>query len=248
MSLRTLEKDSIPDFIKGVVIAIDKPLEWTSFDVVKRIRNRLCRTLQVKKFKVGHAGTLDPLATGLLLICSGKYTKEIEGLQNTRKEYTGTITLGATRPSYDMETEIDETYDVSGISKEDIYECSKQFVGDIIQKPPVFSALKKDGERLYKKARRGEEVDIPGRPVTIYDFEITKIELPEVHFRVECSKGTYIRSLAYDFGKALNNGAYLSQLTRTKVGNFELKDAWNLNDAIEYIDSIKEKLDYVSNS
>ena len=155
-----MEKDRIPDFRKGVVIAIDKPMEWTSFDVVKRIRNRVCRALNVKKIKVGHAGTLDPLATGLLLICTGKYTKEIEGLQDTRKEYTGTITLGATRPSYDMETEIDQTFDISNIKEDDIRECAKNFNGDLIQKPPVFSALKKDGERLFKKARRGEKVEV----------------------------------------------------------------------------------------
>ncbi len=192
------------DYREGQVILIDKPLEWTSFQAVNKVRWLIRKSFGIKKIKVGHAGTLDPLATGLLIICTGKFTKKIDTFQAQHKEYTGTFTFGATTPSYDLETEIDQTFDISKITSVKIHEATKQFIGEIQQQPPVFSALKKDGKRLYEFARSGEEVEIPFRTVTISEFEITKIALPKVDFRVVCSKGTYIRSLANDFGKALD--------------------------------------------
>ena len=212
------------DFISGEILYIDKPLNWTSFDLVRKLRNRLCRDLKVKKLKVGHAGTLDPLATGLLIVCTGKFTKRITEIQAQAKEYTGTFTVGATTPSYDLETEVDATFATEQITPELIQETVKQFLGEIDQKPPVFSAIKKDGKRLYEHARAGEEVEIAFRKTTIHEFEITRIALPEIDFRVVCSKGTYIRSLAFDFGKALNSGAYLSVLRRTKIGDFSVEN------------------------
>jgi tRNA pseudouridine55 synthase len=175
-----------------------------------------------KKFKIGHAGTLDPLASGLLIVCTGKFTKRITEIQAQAKEYTGTITVGATTPSYDLETEIDFTFPTEHISETLILETTKQFSGEIDQKPPVFSAIKKDGKRLYEHARAGEEVEIAFRKTTIHEFEITRIALPEIDFRVTCSKGTYIRSLAFDFGKALNSGGHLTKLRRTKIGDFNV--------------------------
>ena len=218
------------DYKEGQVILIDKPLEWTSFQAVNKVRWLIRKSFGIKKIKVGHAGTLDPLATGLLIICTGKFTKKIDTFQAQEKEYTGTFTLGATTPSYDLETEIDQTFDISKITSEKIRETTKQFIGEIKQQPPVFSALKKDGKRLYEFARSGEEVEIPLRKVIISEFEITKIELPKVAFRVVCSKGTYIRSLANDFGKALKNGAHLSALRRTKIGDFTVENAMGIEE------------------
>ena len=182
----------------------------------------------MKKIKIGHAGTLDPLATGLLLVCTGKFTKRIEELQGQTKEYTGTFYIGATTPSYDLETEIDQTYPTSHITDDLIQETIPQFLGEINQKPPIFSAIKKDGVRLYDHARAGETVEIAFRKTTIHEFEITRIALPEVDFRVICSKGTYIRSLAFDFGKALQSGAHLIALRRTKIGDYDVKDALDI--------------------
>lgn len=221
---------ALKDFQTGQVILIDKPLDWTSFQIVNKIRWMILKKFKIKKIKVGHAGTLDPLATGLLIICTGKFTKKIDEYQAREKEYTGTFTLGATTPSYDLETEIDQTFDISDISEEKIKETVHQFIGDIQQQPPIFSALKKDGKKLYEFARVGKEVEIPSRTVTISEFEITNIDLPKVDFRVVCSKGTYIRSLASDFGKALQNGAYLSALRRTRIGDFSVENAININD------------------
>jgi len=218
------------DYKEGQVILIDKPLEWTSFQAVNKVRWLIRKSFGIKKIKVGHAGTLDPLATGLLIICTGKFTKKIDTFQAQEKEYTGTFTLGATTPSYDLETEIDQTFDISKITSEKIRETTKQFIGEIKQQPPVFSALKKDGKRLYEFARSGEEVEIPLRKVIISEFEITKIELPKVAFRVVCSKGTYIRSLANDFGKALKNGAHLSALRRTNIGDFTVENAMRIEE------------------
>lgn len=218
------------DFQNGQLILIDKPLQWTSFQVVNKLRWLLCKKFKIKKLKVGHAGTLDPLATGLLIICTGKLTKKIEEYQAQEKEYTGTFTLGAVTPSYDLETEISQTFDISNLTEEIIKSTTQQFLGDIQQKPPVFSAIKKDGKRLYEHARKGEDVEIASRTVTITEFEITKISLPEVDFRVRCSKGTYIRSLAHDFGKALHNGAHLSALRRTKIGEFSVENAVSITD------------------
>ncbi|SEK91279.1 tRNA pseudouridine synthase B [Aquimarina amphilecti] len=213
------------DYKDGQVLLIDKPLQWTSFQVVNKLRWLIRKNFGIKKIKVGHAGTLDPLASGLLIICTGKFTKRIQEFMGQTKEYTGTITLGATTPSYDLETEVDKTFPIDHISNEIIHTTTKQFIGEIDQYPPVFSALKKDGKRLYEYAREGEEVTIASRKITISEFVITRIELPEVDFKVVCGKGTYIRSLAHDFGKALNSGGHLSILRRTKIGEFSVNDA-----------------------
>src|SRR5690554_4252884 len=223
------------DYKEGQVILIDKPLEWTSFQVVNKLRWLIRKQFDIKKIKVGHAGTLDPLASGLLIICTGKFTKKIDTYQAQEKEYTGTITLGATTPSYDLETEVDQNFDISEITPEQILAATEQFTGEIQQQPPIFSALKKDGKKLYEFARKGEAVDIPFRTVTISEFEITKIHLPNVDFRVVCSKGTYIRSLTHDFGKALQNGAHLSALRRTRIGEFLVENAVGIS---EFEDSL----------
>ena len=223
--------DKVFAFAEGEVLLVDKPITWTSFDVVGKLRN----TMKPLKLKVGHAGTLDPLASGLLIVCTGKLTKKIDSFQAEDKEYTGTITLGATTPSYDLETEIDQTFDISGITEEQIYATAKSFEGDIEQYPPAHSAVQIDGERAYEKARRGEEVALKIRQVTIQKFEIEKIELPLVYFKIKCSKGTYIRSIAHDFGKALNNGSHLSSLRRTMSGDFHVDNAWNLEELIAAI-------------
>jgi tRNA pseudouridine55 synthase len=213
---------NIEEYQKGQVLLIDKPLTWTSFQVVNKLRWEIKQRFNIKKIKVGHAGTLDPLATGLLIICTGKQTKEIHTYQNQVKEYTGTFTLGATTPSYDLETEIDQKFPTEHITEDLLKETTKQFIGDIQQKPPIFSAIKKDGKRLYELARKGETTEIKARIVKVLEFEITTINLPKVDFKVVCSKGTYIRSLASDFGNALNSGAHLSALRRTKIGNFSV--------------------------
>ena len=214
------------DYLNGQIILIDKPLHWTSFQAVNKMKYALINKAGLpKKFKIGHAGTLDPLASGLLLVCTGKFTKRITELQGQAKEYTGTFFIGATTPSYDLETEIDETFDTSHIDESLIHETVKQFLGEIDQKPPIFSAIKKEGIRLYEHARAGETIEIETRKTTIHEFEITRIALPEIDFRVVCSKGTYIRSLAYDFGKAMNSGSHLTVLRRTKIGNYDVKDA-----------------------
>ncbi|MEW7278806.1 tRNA pseudouridine(55) synthase TruB [Aquimarina sp. 2201CG1-2-11] len=213
------------DYKDGQIILIDKPLQWTSFQVVNKLRWLIRKSFNIKKIKVGHAGTLDPLASGLLVICTGKFTKRIQEFQGQTKEYTGTITLGATTPSYDLETEIDKTFPIDDISDEMILNATSHFLGEIEQYPPIFSALKKDGKRLYEYAREGEKVAINSRKIIINEFEITRINLPEVDFRVVCGKGTYIRSLAHDFGKHLNNGGHLTALRRTKIGSFLVENA-----------------------
>ena len=214
------------DYLNGQILLIDKPLHWTSFQAVNKMKWALKSKLNLpKKFKIGHAGTLDPLASGLLLVCTGKFTKKITELQGQPKEYTGTFFIGATTPSYDLETEIDQIFSTSHIDEALIHETVKQFLGEIDQKPPIFSAIKKDGVRLYEHARAGETIEIASRKTTIHEFEITRIALPEIDFRVVCSKGTYIRSLAYDFGKAMNSGSHLTVLRRTKIGNYDVKNA-----------------------
>ena len=213
------------DFQNGKILLIDKPLQWTSFQAVNKLRWEIRQAFNIKKIKVGHAGTLDPLATGLLIICTGKMTKQINTFQGQDKEYTGTFVLGSTTPSYDLETEIDQSFPTHHISEAMIHEATKAFIGDIEQIPPVFSALKKDGKRLYEYARAGEAVEVKSRQVSISEFEITSIDATNVNFRVVCSKGTYIRSLAHDFGKALQSGAHLSALRRTKIGEFNVADA-----------------------
>lgn len=225
------------DFVKGELLLIDKPPDWTSFDVVNKVRRLLSRHYHMK-FKVGHAGTLDPKATGLLLICTGAMTKQIEGFTGLDKEYTGTFTLGATTPSHDSETEVTEKFDTGNLEPETIRAATRKFTGDILQVPPVFSAKWIDGKRAYKLARKDKEVELPPVPVTISLFEITRIELPEVDFVVRCSKGTYIRSLARDFGEELGVGAYLSALRRTKIGDYDVADAISVDQFAALLDSL----------
>src|SRR5690606_28028206 len=220
------------DYQAGQILLIDKPLHWTSFQVVNKIRWELKQKFKLKNLKVGHAGTLDPLATGLLIICTGKMTKQIDTFQAQIKEYTGTMVLGSTTPSYDLETEIDNTFPTDHITPQLIEETTKQFIGDIQQYPPVFSAIKKDGKRLYEFARAGEEVEIKARQISIEQFEITNVDGLNLDFRIVCSKGTYIRSLAHDFGKALGSGAHLSALRRTKIGDFNVVDGVTVVDFI----------------
>lgn len=213
------------EFLNGQILLIDKPLTWSSFQAVNKIKWALKKNLGLKKIKVGHAGTLDPLATGLLIICTGKATKQISELQGQVKEYTGTFLLGSTTPSYDLETEIDQAFPTEHITSEVLEQARQQFLGVIDQKPPVFSALKQDGKRLYEHARKGEEVEIPTREVEILEFEINAEAFPEIAFRAVCSKGTYIRSLAFDFGQAVGSGAHLTSLRRTKIGDYNVDGA-----------------------
>lgn len=232
------QKTIFPEFhfAEGELLLINKPYKWTSFDVVGKIRN----SLKPLKLKVGHAGTLDPLATGLLILCTGKLTKQIDTFQAEEKEYTGTMILGATTPSFDMETVVDAEFSLDGITDEAIHNATEAFKGDIQQYPPAHSAVKVNGERLYVKARRGEETELRLRFVSVPEFEITRIALPEIDFRIVCSKGTYIRSLVSDFGKALNNGAYLSKLTRTRSGGFLLENAFEVSDLVAHLRSKRE--------
>ena len=228
------------DYQNGQILLIDKPLHWSSFQAVNKLKYALINKLGLpKKFKIGHAGTLDPLATGLLLVCTGKFTKRITELQGQAKEYTGTFYIGATTPSYDLETEIDQTFPTEHIDENLIHETVKQFLGEIDQKPPIYSAIKKDGVRLYEHARAGEIIEIASRKTTIHEFEITKIALPIIDFRVVCSKGTYIRSLAYDFGKAMHSGSHLTVLRRTKIGDYDVN---NGVDVVQFEASLTESI------
>jgi tRNA pseudouridine55 synthase len=211
-------------YLEGKAILVDKPLHWTSFDAVRKLRS----ILQIKK--IGHAGTLDPLATGLLIICTGKYTKKINEFMAAEKEYTGSITLGAVTPTFDLESLPEQEKDYSFLSHEMLEEKAKQFIGEIEQLPPIYSAIKKDGVALYKLARKGIEVDVKARKINIRLFELTRIELPVIHFKVVCSTGTYIRSLANDFGVTLGCGGYLSSLRRTRIGEFNVEDAVDIEE------------------
>lgn len=230
--MRTLD-----DFKNGQVFLIDKPLHWTSFQVVNKIRWALRKQFKVKKIKVGHAGTLDPLATGLLIVCTGKMTKQIETFQAQEKEYTGTFTLGSTTPSFDLETDIDNTFPIDHITHNMLLKTTHEFLGEIEQYPPIYSAIKKEGKRLFEFARAGQEVDIKSRKVAITNFEITNIDMPLVEFKVSCSKGTYIRSLAHDFGKALKSGAHLSALRRTGIGDFNVDNALSIEEFLSELPS-----------
>ena len=220
---------------EGELILIDKELDWTSFDVVNKIRYAIKKKFDIKKIKVGHAGTLDPLATGLLIICCGKMTKRINNFSAMNKTYSGKITIGSTTPSYDLETKPNVHYPVDHINEKLILKTAKKFIGKIFQTPPMFSAIKKDGVRLYNLARQGKEIKIDKREVSIDSFEITSFNLPEISFNVTCSKGTYIRSLAHDFGKELNSGAHLSELRRVKIGDYSVKDSVKVMDFIRGI-------------
>lgn len=229
-------QDKVFSFAEGELLLVDKPLSWTSFDVVGKLRN----TMKPLKLKVGHAGTLDPLATGLLIVCTGKLTKKIDLIQAEDKEYTGIITLGATTPSFDLETPIDQTFELSQLTEKDILETAKSFEGELEQYPPAHSAVQINGERAYEKARRGETVELKSRKVFVHEFEVEKIELPHVYFRIKCTKGTYIRSIASDFGIRLNNGGHLSALRRTMSGDHHVDNAWNLEALIQKIREQKQ--------
>lgn len=231
------------EFHEGEILLVDKPLRWTSFDVVNKLRYRLKNKYNIKRFKVGHAGTLDPLASGLLIICTGKSTKLSEGLTLEDKTYTGTFLLGKTTPSYDLEMEFDQTFDVSHITEEMIYQTAKSFEGEQKQTPPIFSAKKVNGRRAYKSARNGEHVELKENDIVIASFSIEAIRFPEVDFNVKCSKGTYIRSIAHDFGKALESGATLIALRRTQSGDFDIKDAKSVDEWIEIINSVKDPVE-----
>jgi tRNA pseudouridine55 synthase len=224
---------SLQPFLEGKVILINKPINWTSFDVVRKIRN-LTRII-----KVGHAGTLDPLATGLLIVCTGKFTKKINEYMGMEKEYTGTFTLGAITPTYDLESEPNQFQSIEHLTPEIIQSATKEFIGPILQTPPAHSAIKQDGKPVYLAARKGLEVKLEPRPVTIYEFNIEKIELPIVHFKVICSTGTYIRSLANDFGKVLGVGAYMSSLCRTRIGDFSLNESQSMEQFEQEINALK---------
>lgn len=230
------------NFPEGEILLVDKPLEWTSFDVVNFYRKLLNKVLRIRKIKIGHAGTLDPLATGLLILCTGKFTKKIDQIQAQEKEYTGTFTLGATTPSYDRETEVDKTFPTENLNEAQINEASKKFIGTIEQIPPIYSAKKINGKRAYEYARKKDEnIKMQSKIISIKEFEITKINIPFVDFRVLCGKGTYIRSLAFDFGEALNNGAYLSTLCRTKIGDYTLNNAYKIQELKKKIVEFSER-------
>ncbi len=224
---------ALEPYLEGKVLLIDKPLHWTSFDAVKKIR------ILTGISKIGHAGTLDPLATGLLIICTGKFTKKINEYMGMEKEYTGSFTLGASTPTYDLESEPQHPCDISGITEEQLHTATAAFTGDILQVPPAHSAIKKDGKPVYLAARKGQEVALEPRPIRISSFEISSVALPKVYFRVVCSTGTYIRSLANDYGKALGVGAYLSGLCRTRIGHFKLEEAQTLAQFEEEITRLK---------
>jgi len=228
---------TLNEFKEGKLLLIDKPLKWSSFQVVNKLRWEIKKTFDIKKIKVGHAGTLDPLATGLLLVCTGKMTKQIQELQDQKKVYSGTMTLGSTTPSYDLETDINQKFSTDHICENILRETTKQFIGEIEQYPPLYSAIKKDGKRLYEYARLGQDIDIKPRKIFIESFNITKFQNQKIDFEVQCGKGTYIRSLANDFGKALNSGAHLSSLRRTKIGDFSINDAIKIN---EFVESLKK--------
>ena len=236
--MRCLQNDQVlsPEmFLEGCLIAVDKPTDWTSFDVVNKLRWTLRNYTGEKKIKVGHSGTLDPLATGLLLICTGKWTKRLAELQGLDKAYTGTMKLGQTTPSYDAETAPDSEAPIEHITEDEIIQAARQFVGSIDQLPPMYSALKVQGKPLYKLARKGKEVEVEPRKVRIESFEILEYSPPVAGFSVKCSKGTYIRSLAHDLGKQLGCGAHLVSLRRTQIGSYRLEDAWQLQELVDAI-------------
>lgn len=224
------------DFITGEIIGIDKPLGWTSFDAVKRLRGAVQRRLHVKKFKVGHAGTLDPLATGVLIVCTGRATKLIDNIQAGVKEYVATIRLGATTPSYDLETEIDRRFEWEHIDRRKVEEVLTRFTGSILQVPPVFSAVKIDGKRAYNLARAGKDVELKAKPLEIKEMELLSCELPDIRVRIVCSKGTYIRALARDIGEALGSGAHLTALRRTRVGDISVDKCLTVDEALKMIE------------
>lgn len=231
------------DFELGEVLLVDKPLHWTSFDLVKRIRSRVTRYLGVKKIKVGHAGTLDPLATGLMIICTGKATKQIDSYLTDTKEYIAKIFLGATTPSFDLESEVDATYPTEHITKDLVIKILESYTGEVDQVPPTFSAIKIDGKRAYDLARSGQEVEMKSRKITFYELELLSFDMPYIEVRILCSKGTYIRSFARDIGVSLESGGYLAGLQRTKIGAFSLSEAFKADDLLNLLEKMKQKAD-----
>lgn len=235
---RIITQDNLPtdiDLKEGAMLLIDKPIGWTSFDVVNKIRFAIRHHLQVKKFKVGHSGTLDPMATGLLLICVGKYTKLLHGLTAASKAYTGKIRLGATTPSYDAESDIDQEYSTEGITDQKLLDAMRSFVGGYAQVPPLYSAIKVDGQKLYKLARRGESIELEPRPVMIDSFDLRVRQGDDIDFYCACGKGTYIRSLAYDLGRKLDSGAYLAGLRRVSIESYHVDKALSVEEAVAWV-------------
>lgn len=226
----------------GQFLLVNKPYKWTSFDVVNKLRYHIKRSYKLKKVKVGHAGTLDPLATGLLLICAGKKTKELHLLTGLDKTYTGSFTLGQTTPSFDLETEVDRELPIDHITEDDIHRTAKEMIGQQEQMPPIFSAKKVGGKRAYHAARKGKDIELTAHPIELFDFKITAIEMPRVDFEVTCSKGTYIRAIARDFGEKLGTGAHLSELTRTAAGPYKLNAAFDLEELVAYLSEPKTPL------
>lgn len=231
----TTSVTSKTDFLKGSVLLFNKPIKWSSFDLVKKVRNIIKSARDIEKIKIGHAGTLDPLAEGLLIICTGKLTKKIEEIQVQKKKYSGEIILGSSTPSYDKETEADNIFPVSHITQNMIHQTCQKFEGKIMQQPPIFSALKKNGKRLYEHAREGSSIKISPREIEINYFKITDISMPKIKFEVSCGKGTYIRSLAHDYGKSLQSGAHLSSLKREEIGKYSLSRAFSVKSFQESI-------------
>ncbi|HPR32924.1 MAG TPA: tRNA pseudouridine(55) synthase TruB [Prolixibacteraceae bacterium] len=226
------------DFVSGAIVPVNKPLDWTSFDVVNKVRSELCKKLGIKKLKVGHAGTLDPKASGLVIVCTGKATRQIDSLQAQEKEYTATLKLGATTPSFDLETEEDAVYPTEHITREFVLETMNAFIGEIDQVPPVFSAIKVNGKRAFHYARRGRELELEARKVTIHEISLLSFTPHELILKIRCGKGTYIRSLARDLGEALKTGAYLTALCRTRVGTYSLDDAWEIENVQKILSSM----------
>ncbi|MGE5423753.1 MAG: tRNA pseudouridine(55) synthase TruB [Syntrophothermus sp.] len=233
----------IPNFEQGEILLVDKPYQWTSFDVVNLARNYIRKQLGLKKLKIGHAGTLDPLASGLLILCTGRFTKRIEEFKEYDKEYTGTFTLGATTASFDLEHEVDQHFPWEHVTEEEVKQVFERFTGTFDQLPPVYSAIQVAGKRAYDYARKGEDFVMPPKTVTITAFEAINIHLPQIDFRVSCSKGTYIRSLARDIGEALGSGAHLTALTRTRIGPYHLRDAYSVEDLKKMIMEIDRPVD-----
>lgn len=231
--MQQVDEHFLNELLEGKVVLTDKPYGWTSFDVVRKLRGHYSRLLKIKRLKVGHAGTLDPLATGLLILCTGKMTKQIEKIQDMPKEYTGTFSIGATTPSFDLETQVDQTFPTEHITTEKLHEIAAGFVGEYIQTAPRFSAKSVDGKRAYEYARKGQDVVIKPNVVYIYAFEITSVDMPKITFRVACSKGTYIRTLADDYGKRLNTGAYLASLRRTRIGDYTVEQAASVEEMMQ---------------
>jgi len=226
-------------FREGAILAINKPLNWTSFDVVNKVRWAIRKKYKLRKFKVGHAGTLDPLATGVLILCTGKCTKQIEGIQIQQKEYEGTFMIGSTTPSFDLETEVDKTFDFKHITEADVRKTAETFIGEQNQIAPLYSAKKINGKRAFDIARAGQTAELKPHIVTINEFDVPSCDLPAFEFRIACSKGTYIRSIARDMGERLDNGGHLTRLVRTRVGDYTLKDAYELDEIIDMVNNIE---------